>query len=345
MSSTSIVVEIDSHVEEPLLGATLNVAEMWDESKLCALARRVPLAKKTGNTLQDAAAMHERQHLVHWVDTLFKNRHLITTMHSHMIMLLKDQVQTPSEDCFKALSTLGRLDEDFLISWFTAVGGLNAQDLSLAKLNDPLFFTHLLVFAVQVPASTKLPPAMKNKAVAFATLSRRHEQVGNRLLKLKNCFDAEKRFKWSNGAYRFVFDNGVAKSVTHSAGATVELPPYVHINAEFVLETNYCDATARATLGGASYLLCNFFGANVGPNSYPRWSPRSTLISDLAKIEQAKVLEAKRAVAVGSSSGSSVTTLEQASKCKKQEAAKRARAVMQEKSESLKRQRRVALSL
>lgn len=70
--------------------------------------------------------------------------------------------------------------------------------------------------------------------------------------------------------------------------------PYLVINSGFTSEID--DKAAAATLGAVSYLLQNLFGAGVGPNKYPGWSPNNSLLADLARVEFAKCEAAKMGV-------------------------------------------------
>lgn len=317
----------------------------WDPAELSPLARRVPQYKKSSNTLEDTLRKQQHAMLVHIVDVLSKNDQLISPLDSHMVLLMKEMATKSGDDEWASVSTMAKLDEDWILQWLEHHSNLTLEELSASKIADPMSFQHLLTFGLQLPAQVKLAPEMKFKPVCWAVLASRHEQVGNRLRTLDStCISASGAIRWAKGCYSLCFDHGQANLIKHVTGASVALPPYVVINSEFTIENNYDDKAASATLGAASYLLQNFFGVGVGPNRYPRWSPKSSLLADLARVEFAKYQATKAESGNSSATQRSAVVLQAATKQKQSAAASTARDVLVIKSAKLKTQRLVTLT-
>lgn len=334
-----VTIEIDDDkADTPAINKML-----LDDAALCPLAPRVPAAKWTGNTLADAAALQQREQLVQLIDSLSKDPALVSPLYSHLLLVVRERALAVGDTQFKCATHMNKLDEDWVADWITAHSSLSAEQVSQARLQDPLFFQHIMVFALQLPATVRLPPLLKNKAVAWGTFEPRHHQLGDRLNKLSNCIGPNGQFLWSHGSYKLISDQGSAKSIQHVSGSVAELPAYVNITRDFTIEHKFDDKIASANLGAATYVLMNFFPPAVGPNAFPKWNSKSSLLNDLSKVEHAKVVAAERIVAKGTSSAKAGDVLAAAQSERKRGAAQKAREALLSKTENLKKQRRVTL--
>lgn len=81
---------------------------LLDEDVLCPLARRVPAAKRTGNTLADAAALQQRVQLVQLIDSLSKDPTLVAPLYSHLLLVVRERSLAVGEIQFKCATYMDK---------------------------------------------------------------------------------------------------------------------------------------------------------------------------------------------------------------------------------------------
>lgn len=311
-------------------------------SELSTLAKKVPTAKQTGDAVTDNRLFQEEHMFRRLVHLMQKDATLIEPLHGALLRLMAARQSAPTEQKWSSVSSMNRMEEKWVADWIVKQSLLTHDDIAKMRSADPESIRHLQQFALQIPGGTRVHEHMIYKEVAEGVFNSRALALKHRLKDIGRDFlTPEGHLRWDKGAYTFVFNEACATLVKHISGVTASLPPYVTITTSFCIDSNHDDHAATAKLGPAAYRLCDFFPAGVGPHSYPVWTKKSSLVTDLSKGEYSKMTERLRAA--GRATGSVVTGVEMATSARKVTAAKRAREALETKRENLAKQRRVTL--
>lgn len=316
------------------VAATKQPVLVLNDKDMVPLARRVPKAKHTGDLVEDSRFFQQEQQMKFI---------LIEATHGSLLKIIATKAAAHTDLQCSSVSTLGKLDEKWVADWFCKHSKLNSADIAKMRVADPDSLRHMLHWVLQVPSSARLPDTMRYKQVCDGVFAARAAAVGRLENVGAELLTADGHVQWAKGSYSLVFDQASAKSISHVGGAAVDLPAYVNITKAFQIDANHDDFLAEAKLGAARFKLNEFFTAGVGPHAFPRWSPKSTLMQDLAKTEHAK-MQAQLATAAQHIVPPTQNGVEVASKQKRQAAAKKAREVLVTTKLDLAKRRRVTLA-
>lgn len=145
-----------------------------------------PISSKTGNPTVDDANSAKRDCLVSIIDACLSDPQLILPNFTNIqkrIQARESEVQT-SESKFASVSTLGKLDEDWCISWLMQHQKFTLNQLILSKTCDDKPIYHILSFALQYPLNLKIPCDGQVKGVLRRAFDRRTQDLDAPLSKL-----------------------------------------------------------------------------------------------------------------------------------------------------------------
>lgn len=222
---------------------------MASSGKRSVAASRVPTPKKTGNQALDDESDLRRSCLQDIIDACIANpQH---NMHLHGALLKRQRVANTEhgEGCFATISTLGRLLQDFSISYLTSHSDMSASEVVEAVRHDSDAIAQLLAYDRQLSASLRLSEHFINKDFCIRMLQRRSKQMGSRLQKFKASggIAPTGAINWKvAGSYRLTFtEAGVLSTVTHApTGDVAEAGANFLITRDWVMYENWSDSSA-----------------------------------------------------------------------------------------------------
>lgn len=251
------------------------IADSSNHSRTQWIVGRIPEHKKTGNYQTD----------INNTD----NRHAVRSL---LTMLLDDDSLAPGllaeaqrrriamngvsdeRDVFVHSTTLGKLDEDWLISWLTQRSDLTNDDIISMKKRDTEAAQQLLQYELQLPLTLKMNQFSKDKAVAKRVFDARANEMGRRLQRFRAADMAAGAASWKDKCFQFnwtsdTFDAKVTH-VHHWNGDVAEVPEHCIITRQHTLQFNWSDWSAQVARSPLPPLkLCDFFKAKRnGPWSY-----------------------------------------------------------------------------
>ena len=238
---------------------------------MSALAKKLPKPRPTGNSFKDLQAQREHRLFVDCINILSMRPDVRGDCKGFLDQAIaeKEKDELVSEDYFAEISTLGKLEEAWVLSWIVKTTGFSATDLGKAKLDDKDILVHLLEFLLNATRTLKLSEALQRKAIAARAFELRMVQAGNRKALLCG------RTLMKNGqvnhfifVYKLTFENEKASECTHRpTGDKTRIPQDVAITKEFDLMHNCSDMQAVVVLGSHhKYFLHKFFDKNCGPH-------------------------------------------------------------------------------
>ena len=314
------------------------------DAELCALARRVPKPKMTGRLDEDNEKQMTHNAMVWVVDTLTKQPNFVMHVHGLLVALIKKQAKSKGDEFFDEISTLGKLDAEWLVIFLLGKSKFTIEELAQVKNTDPEGLRRLLSFAVQLPTSTKLPTAMRHKSICKMVLDARMKLCGDRLaLWDKSYFHSSGVINWGKGCFTVTFEQGRASKVRHCSGKTADVPDYATITTAYELSDNHDDTLACVNLAGSSHKLHCFFKDSDSPHVMKSSRGKGDCFATLVDNAKAE-LEKLRAATTTSTEADVTGILQNTGSERKRAAAKRARDALEKRQENLKKQRRVVFN-
>lgn len=208
-------------------------------------AKCPPIGSKTGNPVLDDSNAAKRDCLVSIIDACLGDPELILPTYSNLqkrIHSRESEVQT-SASKFATLSTLGRLDEDWCISWIMQHKQLSLNQLIVSKTCDDKSIYHIMSFALQYPLNLKIPADGQVKEVLRRMFDQRTKDIGEPLSKVSSqtFIGADGMIDWMQGAYQLHFSEGrLVEKITHRiSGHTTTVDKGHHLNDDYTFHSNY----------------------------------------------------------------------------------------------------------
>lgn len=170
---------------------------------------------------------------------------------------------------------MGKIDEEWLITWLAKRGDITCDDIVNAKKHDSEVVVQLLHYVLQWPPSMRMNQYSKSKVVAERVFHQRADEVGKRLEKFRARGFKNGAVEWKGKCYEFVWsDDGTeatVKQVRHWNGEVADVPAHVMITRLHTLQCNWSDFSACVARSPVPPLkLCDLFKAKKnGPWSFP----------------------------------------------------------------------------
>lgn len=310
----------------------------YDGQPLCAAAKRLPLAKKTGDTGLDRQRMVERRCLVRIVDQLIKDPRYVMPLHSSLLVIYLNASpgkgrQSWSGD-YKFLHQIPRAWLVEFILWEARRLNVLSSAL-LAKLEEdssdnlPTLFS----FMIQVPMSVQFPPCMKDAFVATLVFQRRCKQVGYRLAKFAARGGITPSGKFDRrraGCYDMEFnpETGKRVKVLHISGDESVPPDHAPVTGDFCLADNFLVSKACVVLNPRRDLLYNMFKQR--PFVQTMWQPQKKFSVPKELAEKAIVEVDEADLARAEASSTNAAAMDPAAKKRAAVATERARRALEE---------------
>lgn len=143
-----------------------DMSSMASLGKRSAAAARIPAAKKTGNQALGEEADLRRTMLQDIIDECLANLQHIMRLHGALLKRQRANNVDHGEGCFSTISTLGRLPQEFAISYLTSHSDMRAGEVVEAVRNDSDAIAQLLAFDQQLSAGLRLNEHFINKWAA-----------------------------------------------------------------------------------------------------------------------------------------------------------------------------------
>ena len=257
------------------LGASGNKTAKANVVIKTAAAKRIPAPRATGNELTDSRNESEYLCLVSVVDDCViarNNVHLcFTAIQKRKMSLLNGLSYDASTVTLKSATCVKSTDEDSLITWVVRVSDLSVDELVVARGKHADSVVELVVLAVQLSLSMKLPVQCKCVDVIEPLLNHRNEERGERLVDFKanGGIMADGRFNLKKmGSYELKFDKeDVLIELIHTQTADKGVLPACRITKTWPHVDNHDDWVAALTLEAMPpyYLHTAFAKAKNGP--------------------------------------------------------------------------------
>ena len=248
------------------------VASGVQSQPVCAMAKRIPKPRPTGNSVKDNAQNTEYGLYVQCVNLLDAHPKVRQECAGFLVQALNEKRKDDEtkNGFFEEVSSLGKLPECFVVAWMCKHTGFTASDLGRAKLQNKEILHHLMEFLLCATKTLKIPEAMRSKLVAYKTLDMRLEEAGNRHLLVQNhALIKSGKVNYLMFAYKLVFEGDVVKTVVHRpTKAEAVVPDDVLIDKEFELCADHSDMGAYVVKGVHHCIyLYKFSAKDLGPNS------------------------------------------------------------------------------
>lgn len=184
-----------------------------------------------------------------FASTLNQDGQLVMPMYTKLMSFLRD-CQSDSGDSeakFTKISTLQKLDPEWLLLFLSSRSDLSAGDIVKCKRQDEDSIVQLLLFECQMPPFLKLPEVCVcvYKEIMWKVLASRTDVCGCRLRYFKadgGLKRATGELTWVKGCYTLIFREGMLVEVQHENGDKVRA---THpISSDYTLTDNFNDWAA-----------------------------------------------------------------------------------------------------
>ena len=316
------------------------------------LAQKIPKPKMTGNTVKDMAAKHDHGLMVECVNILQAHPWIRSDCRGFLCEALREKKRDAedSDAFFKELSSLGKVDEGWMVSWVCNKTGFLPAELGKARLQDKDCLQNIVDFLLAATKTLKLPQSCRRKVILCVVLDKRVEVAGNRhTLVQDHSILKNDKINLLIFVYKINFVEGKGKTVCHRPTMDVaQIPEGVAITRDFELVSAHSDFNAHVSNGPHHiYHLFKFFNDKEGPHKIKIINGNSKDFNEHVKLaDQQQIIEDKKASVAASPVQASQTEAEAyASPQQKvmQERMKRARSKMQVNGEEQAQKRRMSL--
>eukprot|EP00971_Amphidinium_carterae_P004115 81733-Amphidinium_carterae.1 len=316
------------------------------------LSSKVPAVKKTGSPEKDLLLVQRRQALIKTLDLLEEHpQHTVTVRDFLTQLISNDQhsVAVAQDGLFESISTLGKVDEDFMVNFLKDVSQLSLVTLGRVKSFDPSGLQNLLSYALVASPQTKIPQLGSNKAVLMNALKTRNVAMGSRLAGVTDegqWVNQLGKLNWAVlGEFSCDVEDEVITHITHKfTGLQAQVSDdHFHVSSAFELRFNWSVTKAALVLGPRSYVCCEFFAKTSDVRTVKPWSGASTAFQELIQTANEEVETAKKGTVVRNLA-SEFEQYKGPLNEKKKEAAKRARKALEDNREKATKSRRVLVS-
>lgn len=160
---------------------------------------------------------------------------------------------------------------------------------------------------------------------------------------------ANGRIAWhDHGCYRLQWGEGEKPrcvSITHALTKTsAVVPDHVHITQQYHMESNWNDLGAIVTLHPDKYTLAAFFADGEGPHSISVWASRSKNVTAAAAAAATSIASFRKMASAGEHVQVKDGFFKDVVKQRRQEAAAKARQLLDKKKLEMTSKRRIALT-
>ena len=257
--------------------ATVDLAQL----PLCPLAKRIAQPKRGAGSLREQTEAHLQYKAYVAVTNLlhhFPEERVNTETFIRDSILEKQRARLLGSGCFDQVSTFGKVDTSWVISWIAEKTQLDTTLLQKALIWDAKAITYVFCYMLNVLPNWKVPQQCIEKQFFYFLCDYVWDDRGKHMLKDankdKNCtmISADGKVDWSKLAYDLVYDDTahrVTKVLHRRTGTTADIDAEAPITMAFQLKDGWSDTLAVATNGKAShFLLRGFFAPKLGPNAF-----------------------------------------------------------------------------
>ena len=258
----------------------LTADEEASPSKLVKFSESLPQVAKSGDSSQDEDLKYFRKQFIHVINLLWRNPKMSPRCVDWLDEKHRQELEASSKsDCFKVISTLGKLDETWAASWIVQHSALTLKVLEKVCDVDSDGVRQLFIYALIASLAVKFPHSLKVKAVMSIALQMRHNQCGQRLARITSVSlvcPTSGAINWAKiGVYEPLWEEKEERlwRLRHKPSGHIGIiPNHVIVTRDFKLLQNWCDSEATLVLKPSVFPCIDFFEAECGPFRMMQWS-------------------------------------------------------------------------
>ena len=247
----------------------------------CPLARFVPAASTSGNLAQNNRADIDRKKYVALINLMYwhpRQRGDVLDFASSLIDTDEDDASLIGTVHFNEVSTLGKMDENWMANYHAQKLGNQANQLGAVAANDGTAIKQCSMFFFGATLHAKIDGSCKSQTVMKRTLDARVTETGNRYnLVTGNLFNwfGDQKLDWACGCYEPLFQvpgQEWASHIVHRpSGHTDPIPAKYKITTDYELDGNWGDYIAAFTFNDTKAWCHRMFRKGRGPHSVNMW--------------------------------------------------------------------------
>lgn len=321
---------------------------------LCPLAKRIAKPKTTGSIRQQTEATLSHAAYVNVVNLLhhYPNERMAAEKYIMESIADKEREAKLADGCFENVSTVGQLDDAWLMKWISQKSNLGLDLLQKALVYDRRSVNCIFCYMSGCLPTARLPSECISKQFLFFFCDylweARGKQLENVKAKAPKLIANTGSVDWSSFAYDMSYDAvaGRVSNIKHRrTGVVVEVEEDIKISSAFTLKDGWSDSLALVTNGkAAKYYLHEFFGPRDGPHESPELRGKAREFDRALNHAQQKMRAAEEAAAVGRVEDDTLAIVDKAAADKKRIRTERARAELLARKEESNKRRRVPIA-
>lgn len=326
---------------------------LWDPSNAdarCPLSDKIPKAAVTGMSSADRDRELKRLAFVGIVEHLWAHEDDVYACRSFLDERRAASATANDEkDTFRSLSTIGKLDEDFVVAQLLKHTKLTKRGLERAKLYDEQSVSQIFCYMMASAPGVKLPAECRSKTVCDKLTTDRIRKIDRLKVLSDDIIMPNGQIAWHEvGCYRLhwsVAEKPRCIRIEHTlTKAVADVPEHVQITEDYHMEMNWNDLGATVTLHPNKYTLATFFASDSkGPHTISVWSARSKVVN-AAAAEAATTIATLRKMATAGEVDTKDGFFQDVVKKRRQDAAAKARQLLDQKKSEMTTKRRIALA-
>lgn len=320
---------------------------------MCPLAKRIAAPKKTGTIRQQTEATLAHHALVSCINLLHYFPEERVAAERYIMASVEEKLRESrfGEGSFDNISTIGALDDAWVIGWISGKTQLPSDALRKALMFDRKSINNVFCFMLGVLPQVKLPTGCESKQflcfMADVLWAQRGKPLESQNGSPPSIILEDGQVDTASLVYELRYEAAagrVVRVIHRRAGHAVDVDADVRITAAFHLKDGWSDGNATLSNGKqCHYLLHQFFAESHGPHVQPELKGKARDLDAAVRHAQTLMDELERRKAAGRVSDGSTEVVAAVSEEKKRARTEKARAALAARKQETTKRRRVAI--
>ena len=263
------------------------------------MVAKLPKLIKTGNSELDLENAMERDGVIEVLNLMHTHPKQIDKVVRYYKSAVRNADTSDADDYFPAVTTLGKLPDDWLAGWLANRSNIPVATLGKCKAFDGEAIKKMVTFELGASWQLQLPQHCIKKDITARALDMRSAELEHRLKSADavSHISGNGKINWGAvGAFIPEVKEDKVESVIHcfsGVKALVDASQGFTVGADWELKANWSETQAMFSKGGGKLKICDLFAKRTGPNAATMVSGNSSAFNSLVEraVQCCKTIE------------------------------------------------------
>ena len=253
------------------------------------MVAKLPKLIKTGNSELDLENAMERDGVIEVLNLMHTHPKQIDKVVRYYKSAVRNADTSDADDYFPAVTTLGKLPDDWLAGWLANRSNIPVATLGKCKAFDGEALKKMVTFELGSSWQLQLPQHCIKKDITARALDMRSAELEHRLKSADavSHISGNGKINWGAvGAFIPEVKDEKVESVLHRFSgqrALVDASQGFTVGADWELKANWSETQAMFAKGGGKLKLADLFAKRAGPNAATIISGNSSVFNSIVE--------------------------------------------------------------